>query len=102
MAEPLAEAAAEDDARDAVAVVERTEEPLAGDNPLARELKAAMAETAASGSAIPRVVGASAGRHFPHAPVSAASPNSSRPTACRNRFSTSTSISRVCSRRSPR
>lgn len=45
----------------AVAVVERTDEPLAGDNPVARELKSALADLAATGTAIPRVVGASAG-----------------------------------------
>ncbi|HEY7331632.1 MAG TPA: 2-oxoacid:acceptor oxidoreductase family protein [Candidatus Limnocylindria bacterium] len=45
----------------AVAVVERTDEPLAGDNPLARELKAAVADIAAEGTRVPRVVGASAG-----------------------------------------
>jgi pyruvate-ferredoxin/flavodoxin oxidoreductase len=45
----------------AVAVVERTDEPLAGDNPLARELKSALADLAADGARIPRVVGASAG-----------------------------------------
>jgi len=45
----------------AVAVVERTDEPLAGDNPLARELKAALADAAADGVHVPRVVGASAG-----------------------------------------
>jgi pyruvate-ferredoxin/flavodoxin oxidoreductase len=45
----------------AVGVVERTDEPLAGDNPLARELKAALADVAADGTRVPRVVGASAG-----------------------------------------
>jgi pyruvate-ferredoxin/flavodoxin oxidoreductase len=45
----------------AVAVVERTDEPLAGDNPVARELKSALADLAAAGTRIPRVVGASAG-----------------------------------------
>jgi pyruvate-ferredoxin/flavodoxin oxidoreductase len=44
-----------------VAVVERTDEPAAHDNPLTRELKAAMADRAADGHAIPRVVSASAG-----------------------------------------
>ena len=44
-----------------VAVIERTDEPLAGDNPLARELKGALAEAAAAGRQIPLVVGASAG-----------------------------------------
>ena len=45
----------------AVAVVERTDEPLAGDNPLARELKSALADVAARGARVPRVVSASAG-----------------------------------------
>lgn len=45
----------------AVAVIERTDEPAAHDNPLTRELKAALADRAAEGSHIPRVVSASAG-----------------------------------------
>ncbi|HSM38586.1 MAG TPA: 2-oxoacid:acceptor oxidoreductase family protein [Candidatus Limnocylindrales bacterium] len=45
----------------AVGVVERTDEPLAGDNPLARELRSALADLAADGQPIPRVAGASAG-----------------------------------------
>jgi pyruvate-ferredoxin/flavodoxin oxidoreductase len=45
----------------AVAVVERTDEPAASANPLTRELKAALADLAADGNAIPRVVSASAG-----------------------------------------
>jgi pyruvate-ferredoxin/flavodoxin oxidoreductase len=44
-----------------VAVVERTDEPAAADNPLTRELKAALADVAADGTPIPRVVSASAG-----------------------------------------
>jgi pyruvate-ferredoxin/flavodoxin oxidoreductase len=44
-----------------VAVVERTDEPAASANPLTRELKAALADRAAQGAAIPRVVSASAG-----------------------------------------
>jgi pyruvate-ferredoxin/flavodoxin oxidoreductase len=44
-----------------VAVVERTDEPAAAANPLTRELKAALADRAASGERIPRVVSASAG-----------------------------------------
>jgi len=44
-----------------VGVVERTDEPLAADNPLARELKAALADAAADGAPLPRVVSASAG-----------------------------------------
>ena len=45
----------------AVAVVERTDEPTAADNPLARELKAALADAAVDGAPLPRVVSASAG-----------------------------------------
>lgn len=45
----------------AIAVVERTDEPAARDNPLTRELKSALADHAADGNAIPRVVSASAG-----------------------------------------
>jgi pyruvate-ferredoxin/flavodoxin oxidoreductase len=45
----------------AVAVVERTDEPAASANPLTRELKAALADVAADGTRIPRVVSASAG-----------------------------------------
>ena len=45
-----------------VAVVERTDEPAASANPLARELKSALADrAAATGERIPRVVAASAG-----------------------------------------
>jgi pyruvate-ferredoxin/flavodoxin oxidoreductase len=44
-----------------VGVVERTDEPAAVDNPLARELKAALADRAADGAPLPRVVSASAG-----------------------------------------
>ncbi|HJT64094.1 MAG TPA: 2-oxoacid:acceptor oxidoreductase family protein, partial [Candidatus Limnocylindria bacterium] len=44
-----------------VAVVERTDEPAAHDNPLTREVKAALADRAAEGLAVPRVVSASAG-----------------------------------------
>jgi pyruvate-ferredoxin/flavodoxin oxidoreductase len=45
----------------AVAVVERTDEPAAADNPLTRELKAALADRAARGASIPIVVSVSAG-----------------------------------------
>ena len=45
----------------AVAVVERTDEPAAHDNPLTRELKAALADRVTEGRPIPRVVSASAG-----------------------------------------
>jgi len=45
----------------AVAVIERTDEPAASANPLTRELKAALADIAADGRPIPRVVSASAG-----------------------------------------
>ena len=44
-----------------VAVVERTDEPAASANPLTRELKSALADLAADGRRIPRVVSASAG-----------------------------------------
>ena len=42
-------------------MVERTDEPAAADNPLTRELKAALADRAARGASIPIVVSASAG-----------------------------------------
>ncbi len=45
----------------AVGVVERTDEPAAVDNPLAREIKAALADAAMEGAPMPRVVSASAG-----------------------------------------
>ena len=45
----------------AVGVVERTDEPAAVDNPLARELKAALADRAVDGAPLPRVVSAAAG-----------------------------------------
>jgi pyruvate-ferredoxin/flavodoxin oxidoreductase len=45
----------------AVAVIERTDEPAAADNPLTRELKSALADRAARGASIPIVVSASAG-----------------------------------------
>jgi pyruvate-ferredoxin/flavodoxin oxidoreductase len=57
-ARPLAEALS--GAR-AVGVIERTDEPAASANPLTRELKAALADLAADGQPIPRVVSASAG-----------------------------------------
>jgi pyruvate-ferredoxin/flavodoxin oxidoreductase len=44
-----------------VAVVERTDEPAAADNPLTRELKSALADAAMDGGRLPRVVSASAG-----------------------------------------
>ncbi|MGD0862521.1 MAG: 2-oxoacid:acceptor oxidoreductase family protein [Candidatus Limnocylindrales bacterium] len=44
-----------------VAVVERTDEPAAADNPLTRELKSALADAAMDGARLPRVVSASAG-----------------------------------------
>jgi pyruvate-ferredoxin/flavodoxin oxidoreductase len=58
---PAAELAAAVANASVVAVIERTDEPAAADNPLTRELKAALADLAANGSAIPRVVSASAG-----------------------------------------
>jgi pyruvate-ferredoxin/flavodoxin oxidoreductase len=45
----------------AVAVLERTDEPAAHDNPLTREVKAALGDRAAEGRPVPRVVSASAG-----------------------------------------
>ncbi len=45
----------------AVAVVERTDEPAAADNPLTREIKAALFELAAEGTPVPRVRSVSAG-----------------------------------------
>ncbi len=45
----------------AVAVVERTDEPASADNPLTREIKAALADAAVDGAPLPRVVSASAG-----------------------------------------
>jgi pyruvate-ferredoxin/flavodoxin oxidoreductase len=45
----------------AVAVVERTDEPAAADNPLTREVKAALADGAANGEEIPIVYSVSAG-----------------------------------------
>jgi pyruvate-ferredoxin/flavodoxin oxidoreductase len=45
----------------AVAVVERTDEPAAHDNPLTREVKAALGDRAAEGDPVPRVGSASAG-----------------------------------------
>lgn len=44
-----------------VVVVERTDEPAAADNPLTRELKAALADVAADGGRMPRVHSVSAG-----------------------------------------
>jgi pyruvate-ferredoxin/flavodoxin oxidoreductase len=44
-----------------VAVVERTDEPAAADNPLTREVKAALYESAAEGMLVPRVMSVSAG-----------------------------------------
>ena len=45
----------------AVAVIERTDEPAAADNPLTRELKAALADVAAEGVRVPRVFSVTAG-----------------------------------------
>jgi pyruvate-ferredoxin/flavodoxin oxidoreductase len=44
-----------------VAVVERTDEPAAADNPLTRELKAALADAVMDGARMPRVISVSAG-----------------------------------------
>ncbi len=45
----------------AVAVIERTDEPAAADNPLTREVKAALADRASDGASIPKVFSVSAG-----------------------------------------
>src|SRR6185436_4249668 len=45
----------------AVGIVERTDEPAAADNPLTREVKAALYEAAAEGVLVPRVLSVSAG-----------------------------------------
>jgi pyruvate-ferredoxin/flavodoxin oxidoreductase len=45
----------------AVAVIERTDEPAADDNPLTREVKATLADRAARGASVPVVVSASGG-----------------------------------------
>jgi pyruvate-ferredoxin/flavodoxin oxidoreductase len=45
----------------AIAVIERTDEPAAADNPLTREVKAALADVAAAGERIPLVGSVSAG-----------------------------------------
>ena len=45
----------------AVAVIERTDEPAAADNPLTREVKAALADLACDGVTIPRVLSVTAG-----------------------------------------
>jgi pyruvate-ferredoxin/flavodoxin oxidoreductase len=58
---PASELVAELREATAVAVIERTDEPAASANPLTRELKAALADAAAGGRSIPRVVSASAG-----------------------------------------
>ena len=58
---PAAEIAAALSGAHSVAVIERTDEPAASANPLTRELKAALADLAADGKRIPRVVSASAG-----------------------------------------
>jgi pyruvate-ferredoxin/flavodoxin oxidoreductase len=44
-----------------VAIVERTDEPAAADNPLTREVKAALYDAAAEGVLVPRVLSVSAG-----------------------------------------
>ena len=45
----------------AVAVIERTDEPAAASNPLAREIRAALYDRAVAGDAVPRVISGSAG-----------------------------------------
>ena len=44
-----------------VAVIERTDEPLAAANPLTREIQAALSDAAAEGRSVPRVVSVAAG-----------------------------------------
>jgi pyruvate-ferredoxin/flavodoxin oxidoreductase len=58
---PAAEIAAALGAASAVAVVERTDEPAAADNPLTREVKAALQDRAASGRPVPVVRSVAAG-----------------------------------------
>jgi pyruvate-ferredoxin/flavodoxin oxidoreductase len=58
---PAAEVAAALSGARAVAVVERTDEPAAADNPLTREVKAALADLAATGHPVPLVRSVSAG-----------------------------------------
>src|SRR6266508_2698862 len=60
------------DAR-AVAVIERTDEPAAADNPLTREVKAGLADVAAAGAHIPLVASVSAGLRGMCAPAAATS-----------------------------
>jgi pyruvate-ferredoxin/flavodoxin oxidoreductase len=45
----------------AVAVVERTDEPIAADNPLTREIRSALYEAAVDGHPVPRILSVSAG-----------------------------------------
>ena len=58
---PAARIAAEIAHARAVAVIERTDEPAAADNPLTREVKAALTDLASDGARIPRVHSVSAG-----------------------------------------
>lgn len=58
---PAEDLAAVSDGKRAVAVIERTDEPAASDNPLTRELKSVLADRAAEGAQVPTVVSASAG-----------------------------------------
>jgi pyruvate-ferredoxin/flavodoxin oxidoreductase len=58
---PAAEIAAALGSARAVAVVERTDEPSAADNPLTREVKAALHDRAASGRGVPLVRSVAAG-----------------------------------------
>ena len=44
-----------------MAIVERTDEPAAADNPLTREIKAALYGAAAEGAAVPACLSVSAG-----------------------------------------
>jgi pyruvate-ferredoxin/flavodoxin oxidoreductase len=58
---PAAQLAAALGGAKVVAVVERTDEPAAADNPLTRELKSALADAAMNGAPLPRVISVSAG-----------------------------------------
>lgn len=73
----------------AVAVIERTDEPAAADNPLTREIKAALADLASDQIAIPRVFSVSAGlgsRDVSAGDIAAAFRWMEQPATADNRF----------------
>lgn len=73
----------------AVAVIERTDEPAAADNPLTREIKAALADLASEQVAIPRVFSVSAGlgsRDVSAGDIAAAFRWMEQPATAGNRF----------------